>query len=69
MADDYTINIDSTGNGQVICNGKNLPNVVSFKIQGGVNQLTQITLSMIDVTADISLEGLEREGVIKEREH
>ncbi len=69
MADDYTISIDSTGNGQVICNGKELTNVVSFKLEGGVNQLTAITLRMIDVSADVSLEGLETADPAHETEH
>lgn len=69
MADDYTISIDRTGNGQVICNGENLPNVVSFKVEGGVNQMTQITLNMIDVNVDMSLEGLETANPSNGREH
>ena len=59
MADDYTIKMDSTGNGQVICNGKVLTNVVSFECAGGVNRFTELTLHMIDVNADISFEGLD----------
>ncbi len=69
MPDDYTISVDSIGNGRVICNGKELTNVVGFKVQGGVNQMTQITLSMINVTADISLEGLESANPTNGQEH
>ena len=69
MADDYTIKCDSTGNGQVICNGKEMPGVVGFEIRGGVDVLTEITLRMIDVSVDVSLEGLHTDDPFKGTEH
>ena len=60
MADDYTIKIDSIGNGEIIRNGEKLTNVVSFMVEGGVEQLTALTLKLIDVDVDVSCEGLKR---------
>ena len=59
MADDYTISVDSIGNGSIICNGKKLKNVVSFCVSGGVDRLTALTLKFIDVDVDVHCEGLE----------
>ena len=59
MADDYTISVDRNGNGSVICNGKELTNVVSFCVSGGVNRLTALTLKFTDVDVDVYCEGME----------
>ena len=69
MADDYTISIDSTGNGQIICNGKELTNVVSFCVTGGVNQLTALTLKFIDVDCDVYCEGMGKDNPTNGTEH
>ncbi len=57
MADDYTIKVDGYGRGQIIRNGVEMTNVVSFMVEGGANRMTEITLTMNKVSADISCEG------------
>ena len=60
MADDYTIKVDAVGNGQIIRNGEELTNVVSFVVEGGIDRLTALTLTLIDVDVDVSCTGLKR---------
>ena len=69
MADDYTIKVDSVGNGSIICNGKELTNVYSFCVHGGVDQLTALTLKLIDVDCEVHCEGLQRDNSTNGKDH
>ena len=57
MSDNYTIKIDGDGKFQVILNGVELKNIITYEIVGGVNRVPEITLTMNEVSVDISLEG------------